>query len=75
MMRQPDPMFIQYMSRRVILSFNPLIPNPLTTRDWTVYKDIEIFHFVVVVLCLLSQKRGWPGTTRLMAEVTPSLGM
>ena len=68
---QPDPMFIPYMSGKIIPPFNSLIPNPLASRNRTIHALVEVLCFVVAVQCLLSRKRGSPGTTGLVAEVTP----
>ena len=72
--RQPNPMFIQYMSGKVILSFDPLIPNLLASRDWAIHALVKVPHFVVAVQRLLRRKRGSPGATWLTARVTPPLG-
>ena len=74
-MTELDPMFIPYMSGKIILSFNPFIPDPLATRNWAVHTLVEVLHFVVAVQCLLSQKRSLPSAARLAAEVTLPLGM
>jgi len=66
-------MFIQYMSGKIILSFDPLIPNSLTSRNWAIYTLLEMLHFMVAVECLLSRKRGWPSATWLVARVTTPL--
>jgi len=66
-------MFIQYMSGKVILSFDPLIPDPLAPGDRAIYALIEVLHFVVAVQCLLSRKRRSPGAAWLAAEITPPL--
>lgn len=71
---QPDPMSIPYMSRKIILSFNPLIPNSLAPRNRTIHALFQVLHFVVAVQCLLSQKQGSPGATGLAVEVTPPFG-
>ena len=68
---QLDPMLIPYMSRNIILSFNSLIPDLVASWNWTIHALVEVLHFMVAVQCLLSQKRGSPGTTRLVAEVIP----
>jgi len=66
-------MFIQYMSRKIILSFDPLIPDPLAPGDRTIHALVEVLHFVVAVQCLLSRKRRSPGATWFAAEITPPL--
>jgi len=53
-------MFIQYMGRKIILSFDPLIPDPLAPGDWAIHALVEL-RFVVAVQCLLSWKRRSPG--------------
>ena len=66
-------MFIQYMSRKIILSLDPLIPDPLAPGDWTIHAFVEVLHFVMAVQCLLSRKRRSPGATLFAAEVTAPL--
>jgi len=72
-MRQHDPMFVQYMSRKIILSLDPPIPDPLASRDRTIHPLVEVFRFVVAVQRLLSRKQRSPGAAWLAAEVTPPL--
>ena len=71
--RQPDPMFVQYMSRKVIPSFDPLIPDLLTPRNRTIHALVKVLYLVMAVQCLLSWKRGSPRATRLETGVTPPL--
>lgn len=48
-----DPMFIQYMSGKIIPSFNPLIANPLAPWDRTILALVEMLHTTMTVQCLL----------------------
>ena len=64
-------MLIPYVSRNIILPFNPFVPNPLAPGNRTIYPHVEMLHLVVAVQCLPCGKRGLPGATRLMAEVSP----
>ena len=47
--RQLDPMFIPYMSRKIILSLDPFIPDPPASRNRTIYAFVEVLHFLVAI--------------------------
>ena len=42
-------MFVQYMSGKVILSFDPLLPDLLAPGDWAIHTLVKVLHFVVAV--------------------------
>ena len=73
--RQLDPMFIPYMSGKIILSFNTLIPYPLAPWNWTIDAHVEVLHFTMAVQCLLRLEGGSPSAVRLTAEVALPLRM
>ena len=55
--RQLDPMLIPYMGRKIVLSFDPLMPDPLTPRNWTIHASVEVLYFVVAVCFVEKETR------------------